>query len=249
MTASSLPLVDRVVLITGAAKRVGRSIAIELADSGCEVAIHFNTSIAEANELAGLIQEKGRRTTLIQADLSDATSWPMIVEKTVVDLGRLDILINNASVFKPQHLSEFAPDTWDDNFRIHVTAAAALAHHAAPYLATTSQGKIINLIDIAAIKPWPAYLPYSVSKAALASLTKALALELAPNIQANAIAPGIAIFPDYYDELMKSSIIGKVPLKREGTPNDISNIIRFLCTEGHYITGQLITVDGGRSMV
>ncbi len=248
MTATPRPLTGRVALITGAARRLGRAIALELADAGCDIAIHFNKSAKQANELANLIQDKGHQSTLTQADLADPESWPAIIRKTVGDLGRLDILINNASIFAPEQLSEFNPDSWDRYFRINTTAPAALAHHAAPHLAVTGQGKIINLADIAAIKPWPSHLPYSISKAALAHLTKALAIELAPEIQVNAIAPGVAAFPDDYDDATKFSIIKKIPLNRAGTPNDVSSIIRFLCAEGHYITGQLIPVDGGRSV-
>ena len=248
MTGEIKPLAGNVALVTGSAKRIGRAIAIELATAGCDVAVHYNQSSDDAEETEASIIAVGQRAITIQADLLDPAAWPHIVESTVTGLGGLDILINNASVFSPARLADFDLDDWERNHRIHVTAPAALAHHAARHLARKSHGKIINIADIASQTPWPSHLPYSVSKAALASLTRALALELAPNVQVNAVAPGIAIFPDHYDEATKMRIIDKVPLSRTGTPSDIAGIVRYLCSEGHYITGQLIPVDGGRSI-
>ncbi len=248
MTSKANALSGQVALITGSAKRVGRAIALELADAGCDIAIHCQRSIDDARDLKSTIEANGQRATILQADLLDPKSWPALIDSCVSELGGLDILVNNASIFEPERLAEFDLDHWERNYRIHVTAPAALAHHAASHLARSQRGKIINIADIAALTPWPSHLPYSISKAGLASLTKALAVELAPDVQVNAVAPGIAIFPDHYDDATKDRITSKVPLKRAGTPTDIASTVRFLCTDAHYITGQFLPVDGGRSV-
>jgi len=235
-------------LVTGAARRVGRQIAIELAHAGCNILIHYRRSRAEAESLAREIERAGSRCQLHMADLADPTAWPVLVDRAVEEFGSLDILINNASIFEPTSLAEFDLENWDRIFRINVTAPAALAHSARPHLAKTGCGKIINLTDIAADRPWAGHLAYCATKAAVDNLTRSLAKTLAPDVQVNAIAPGIAIFPDHYDEALKAKLVAEVPLLRAGTPQDIARAVRFLCEEGDYITGQTLRIDGGRSI-
>lgn len=246
-----MKLENSVALITGGAKRVGRAIALELAQAGCDVAIHFRESKDEANELAEFIRTAGRRTAVVSGDLQKPAHWPKIINQTVRDLGRLDILINNASIFltdQPDTLDTFDYKHWEHMFRVNLTAPAALCHFAKPYLQAGGCGKVINLCDISAKKPWPKHIAYCSSKAGLVNLTKSLALSMAPSVQVNGVAPGIAIFPDDFDVALRQKITSKVPMVREGSPEDVAKLVRFLVEFGDYITGQIIPVDGGSSM-
>ncbi|MEK6674315.1 MAG: SDR family oxidoreductase [Planctomycetota bacterium] len=246
-----MTLLGSIALVTGGAKRVGAAIALELAEAGCNVAIHFRNSSAEAEQIAARIRSLGRCAITIQAELQDPASWPQIVDRCVTELGRLDILVNNASVFpthSPDTVVGFQPEQWNSIFQTNLLAPIGLVHHASRYLAATGKGKIINLTDISADRPWPTHLAYCCSKAALAALTRGLAVALAPAIQVNAIAPGIAIFPDEYGVELRKRITALVPLGREGSPQDIAKTARFLA-ESDYVTGQIIAVDGGRSVV
>ena len=243
-----MELAGKVALVTGAAKRVGRAIALELAQAGCDVAIHHNASQAEAVELSDHIAGLGRRTRLIRGDLADPHTPSRLVQQTIQALGRLDVLVNNAAVFGRMSLDEFDREAWERELRINLTAVADLCHHARPHLEAADPGKIVNLCDIAAERPWPGHLAYCVSKAGLVCLTKALARGLAPAVQVNGIAPGIAEFPDDYDQQTRDRLVAKVPLGRPGTPQDVAAAVRFLVERGNYITGQILRVDGGRSI-
>lgn len=250
MTPPTATLKGNVVLITGAARRVGRAIALELARAGCDVAIHFHRSAAEAAELGKAIASLGRRAALLPADLQDESSWSQVVEAAANELGRLDILVNNASIFptdRADDLASFLPQAWDEMLRINTIAPVGLCHHAASHLKAGGRGRIVNLCDAAADRPWSRHLAYCVSKAGLVCVTKSLAKALAPDVLVNGIAPGIAVFPESYDDELKARLTAKVPLKRAGTPEDIAHVCRYL-VESEYVTGQIITVDGGRSL-
>ncbi len=235
-------------LVTGAARRVGRAVALELARGGCDVAIQYRTSHEDAARVADAIHSLGRRCCLIRADLSVPGEWSRIVQEAVDGLGSPGVLVNNASVFEPMALDEFDADRWERTFRVNLTAVAGLCHYAAPHLSRL-QGKIVNLADISADRPWSGHLAYCASKAALINLTRALARSLAPDVQVNAVSPGIAEFPESYDAETRAELIAKVPLKRAGSPDDIARVVRYLCEHGDYVTGQVINVDGGRSIV
>ena len=239
----------KAALVTGAAKRVGRAIALELADAGCDVAVHCLGSRVEAAELCDRIGALGRRTCLLQGDLADADTPGRLVAEAVEGLGRLDVLVNNAAVFNRMSLEQFDPDAWQRVLQVNLTAVAALCHHARPHLASTGAGRIVNLCDIAADRPWAGHLAYCVSKAGLVCLTKALARELAPAIQVNGVAPGIAAFADDCDQDTRDRLAARVPLRRAGRPEEVAAVVRFLVEQGHYITGQIISIDGGRSIV
>lgn len=240
-----------VALVTGGAKRVGRTIVLELARAGCDVAIHYCRSRSEAVELVGLVAKLGRRAVCIAGDLRDSACWPEIVERTIAEFGRLDILVNNASVFQsqpPDTIDAFDPDQWESIFRVNLVAPMGLCHHARPHLEAQEQSLIVNLCDISGERPWKRHLAYCASKAGLVSLTKALARALAPRIRVNGVAPGIAVFPDEYDDEFRRRLTSQVPLAREGTPEEVASLVRFLAERGDYITGQVIAVDGGRSL-
>jgi len=166
----------------------------------------------------------------------------------VRDLGRLDVLVNNASVFEKTPIEQADAAAWERILRTNTIAPALLARAAAPIMRQAGAGRIVNLIDILADRPIKGYGPYCASKAALAGLTRSLALELAPEITVNGIAPGVAVFAEDYDQDLGSRLTAKVPLKRTGSPEEIAAVVRFLVAQGDYITGQIIAVDGGMSL-
>jgi pteridine reductase len=239
-------------LVTGAGRRVGKAIALELARGGCDLAVHYHRSRSDAEALGRQIEQLGRRATTISGDLQDPASWPTIVQTAVDRLGRLDVLVNNASLFPtkaPDDVESFDPALWEAMHRLHVIAPMALCKHARVHLAATGRGKVVNLCDISAERPWPDHLAYCCSKAGLVALTRGLARALAPSIQVNAVSPGIALFPDDYSEERRRELIRRVPLARPGTPEEVAKLVRFLVEEGDYLTGQVFSIDGGRSIV
>jgi pteridine reductase len=238
----------KIALVTGGARRVGRAIALELAGAGCDVAIHFRSSAADAQETVRMIAGRGRRAAAIHGDLDQPADWPRIVAATVDELGGLDILINNASTFDPTPINNFDSTKWEQTLRINCIAPAGLSAAARTHLTKSGAGSIINLCDISAERPWRNYAAYCASKAALICLTKALAKEFAPAIRVNGISPGIAEFPDSYDQATRQKLISRVPLGRAGTPEDIAKAVRFLVFDADYVSGQILTVDGGRSI-
>ena len=252
-----MQLSGTVALVTGGAKRVGRAIALELARGGCDVAVHYRRSQADAEAVVALANGLGRPAIAVDGDLTDPAAWPRIVQRTVEGLGRLDILVNNASMFLPlpvpgapaDSLDGFDPVLWDETLRTNLTAPVGLCHHARPHLAANGMGKVVNVCDIAADRPWPDHLAYCASKAGLVAVTKALARALAPEVQVNGVAPGIAIFPDAYSSELRRQLVGRVPLSRPGTPEEVALLVRFLVESADYITGQIVPIDGGRSLV
>lgn len=238
----------RVALVTGAARRVGRVVALALADLGCDVAVHYRNSAEGAEETASEVRARGRRAVTIGADLA-VPGEPVRVVKAVVEaLGRLDILVNNASIFRPSPLGKMSEEAWHEELHVNCVAPAMLAQAAEKYLQLTDHGKVINLCDITAERPWRHHLVYCASKAALVNLTKALALSLAPRVQVNGISPGVAEFPESYSNELKERILSRIPLRRPGSPEDVAAAVRYLCEGGNYVTGQIICVDGGRSI-
>lgn len=233
-------------LITGGAKRVGRAIAQKLAGEGFNIAITYRSSEKDAGQLRETL---GQGTLLIQADLSEL---PDAADKIFAEVnqafGRLDVLVNNASVFLPARLAETDLELMRKLMTLHVEAPLLLCKKFAPLL-RASKGHVINMVDLLAEKPWPQYLAYCTSKAALANLTLGLARELSPEVTVNGIAPGVVKWPAGFPEEQKQSYLSRVPLDRAGTPEDVANLVHFLCTGGSYITGQIIRLDGGRSIL
>ncbi len=247
-----MKLHDTVALVTGGGKRVGRAIALELARAGCHVAIHHRLSGVDARQVAEQVAGLNRRAVVVRGDLEQAASWSTVISEAVEGLGRLDILVNNASSFltaAPDDIEAFDPEVWDQMLRTNLMAPMGLCHHARSYLGAHGQGKIVNLSDVSAQRPWPDHLAYCVSKAGLDALTKGLARALAPTIQVNGLAMGIAVFPDEYSEAFRRKLIRRVPLRRAGTPEEVAKAVRFLVEGGDYLTGEIIRIDGGRSIV
>ncbi len=238
-------------LVTGGAKRVGRAVAVELARAGYDVAIHYRTSESEACAVASQVESLGRKSTVVSADLNRPESWPAVIDQTVAQIGRLDVLVNNASEFSSKSqdsLTAFNVEVWERLLRTNLVAPAALCHYAEAWLRASGRGCIVNLCDISADQPWSGHLAYCASKAGLVSLTKSLARAFAPAVRVNGVAPGIAVFPDTYDKPLRDRLVSDVPLAREGTPEEVAGLVRFLVVSGEYITGQVIPIDGGRSV-
>ena len=227
--------------MTGGAKRVGRAIVEKLAAAGFHVVFTYNSSAADAAELEGRLKAQA-----IRADLTDAVAASKHVRATFA-APRLDVLVNNASLYEPARLADTTPELMRRLMAIHYEAPLLLAQAFEPML-RASRGHVVNMVDLLAERPWPQYLPYCASKAALVNLTLALARELAPDVTVNGIAPGVVEWPPGYPEAEKERYLKRVPLARAGTPADVANLVHFLATGGSYVTGQIIRLDGGRSI-
>ena len=236
-------------LVTGGAKRVGRAIVEKLAAEGWNVAFTYYSSGAAADALQeSYWDERSHSYRVIHAiaDLGELDTFEKSIRNAVDTFGRLDLLVNSASVYQPEPTA-YDPAFFRDTFAVNVEAPLRLSQWFTPLL-KSSHGHIVNMIDILAERPWPAYRTYCASKAALANLTLSLACELAPEVTVNGIAPGVVAWPPDYPEAEKQKYLKRVPLQRPGTPQDVANLVHFLATTGSYITGQIIRLDGGRSI-
>lgn len=241
-------LSGKVALITGAAQRVGAVIAAALHAEGLNLALHYRTSKQAAHALQEKLNAaRADSVVLIQADLMDSAKVTHMVQDAIGAWGRLDVLINNASSFYPTPLGSVSDTQWDDIMGSNLRAPFFAAQAAARALGE-SNGCIINIVDIHADRPLKTYPVYSTAKAGLVMLTKALACELAPQVRVNAVAPGAILWPEAIDEVTQQRIISRTLLKRQGHPGDIARAVLFLIRDAGYITGQVITVDGGRSI-
>jgi pteridine reductase len=238
----------RVALITGGAKRVGRAIVERFASAGFDVAFTYRSSAAEAMELARLLSTDGRHAVAIEVDLAEPEAADSKIGSEIErQFGRLDVLVNSASVYLPGRLAQTDMAIMRRVAAVHVQAPLLLCKRFEQSL-RLHHGHIINMVDLLAERPWPEYLIYCASKAALANLTLGLAKELAPEVTVNGIAPGVVEWPAGYPAEEQERYLKRVPLGRAGTPQDVANLAHFLCTEGSYITGQIIRLDGGRSI-
>ena len=240
---------ERVVMITGAARRVGAQTARVLHAAGWRVVVHHHHSAGEAHALVESLNAlRPGSAAGLQADLLDTAALPALIATAIARWGRLDALVNNASSFFPTPLGHVTEQDWDSLVGSNFKAPLFLAQAAAPELQARG-GCIVNIADIHAERPLPGYALYSASKGALATLTRALAIELAPRIRVNGVAPGPIQWPDntLFDEAERARIVEHTLLRREGCPQDIARTVRFLIDDAPYITGQIIAVDGGRS--
>jgi pteridine reductase len=239
----------RVALITGAARRIGAAIARRLHAAGWDVALHCRRSRKELDALiAELERVRASSALALEADLDDVDALAPLVAKTVERFGGLDALVNNASAFYPTPIDLATPSQWDELFAANARAPFFLAQAAAPHLAERN-GAIVNLVDIYADKPLAEHPIYSMSKAALASMTKALARDLAPDVRVNGVAPGAILWPDAgKNDAEQRAVIERTPLKRIGTPDDIASAVLWLL-DAPFVTGEIVRVDGGRHLV
>lgn len=238
-----------VVLVTGAARRVGATIARCLHAAGYDLALHCRHSRAELDALIGELEAARARSTLaLQADLGDLARLPALVDATLARFGRLDGLVNNASSFHATPLGTITPTQWDELFAANARAPLFLAQAAAAHL-RAARGAIVNLVDIYAERPLPQHSVYGMAKAALAMATRALAQELAPDVRVNGVAPGAVLWPEHGKEYAdRQELIARTPLARSGTPDDVAGAVLWLLRDAPFVTGQIIRVDGGRSL-
>lgn len=241
-------MIGKTALVTGAAKRVGRAIACELHAAGANVMVHYRAARGDALALADeLNARRPGSAALVQADLLDIPALPALVDACVERFGALDALVNNASSFFATPLGRIDLDAWDDLVGSNFKAPLFLAQAAALQL-RAARGAIINITDIHGERPLAGYPLYCAAKAGLLGLTRALAVELAPEVRVNAVSPGPIIWPqDGFDDARRAAIVEHTLLKRTGSPQDIAGAVRFLLAEASYVTGQVLNVDGGRS--
>jgi 3-oxoacyl-[acyl-carrier protein] reductase/pteridine reductase len=242
-----MDLQDKVALVTGGAIRVGRAIALALAGAGADIVINYNSSDTEARKTEADIVALGRRALACKADVSKADQVQAMVDAAIEKFGRLDVLVNSASLWKETPWPETSEADWDLLHGISAKGAFLCSMAAAPHLAARGDGAIVNIVDLSAIVPFPGFLPHSAAKAALLNLTYSLAMELAPAVRVNAVAPGAVLPPPGYTEEQLALAQKTTLLKRWGTAEDVARTVVFLA-ESPYITGALIPVDGGEML-
>lgn len=237
------------VLITGGAKRIGARIARTLHAQDMNLVIHFNTSSDDANELCSELNSiRNDSAIAIGANLTSQDEVESLINKVIERTGQLDVLINNASTFYPTPIEDITLDDWDNLVGTNLKAPLFLCKYAAPHI-KKSKGSIINMVDIHASKPLKNHPIYGPAKSGLVMLTRSLAKDLAPEVRVNGIAPGMILWPENEPpEEIKQKVVNQIPLKRTGEPNDIAKTVLFLIADADYITGQIIAVDGGRGI-
>jgi NAD(P)-dependent dehydrogenase (short-subunit alcohol dehydrogenase family) len=243
---SQLPLTGKVALVTGAAKRIGRNVALRLASEGADVIVNYRSSKTDAEEVVAQISSMGRRAIAIQADVARRAEVREMFAAVEKEFGGLDILVNNVGMFFPAKFEDLTEEQWDTILDTNLKSQFLCSQAAAAMLRRSGHGRIINFASLGGILAWPSYTHYCVSKAGVIMLTRCLARALAPDITVNAIAPGTISFPDDSPELAEG-YIRRTPLGRTGTPEDIEGAVMFLA-QSPFVTGQVIVVDGGRSL-
>lgn len=241
-----MDLKNKVVIITGGAVRVGREISLTLSRAGMKIFCHYNSSEVKAESLKSEIESRGGAIHLFQGDLSQVAIINDLVGEAMKHYGRIDALVNNAAIFFKTPFGEVNEADWDSLHTINLKSPFFLSQKVAKIMLEQKSGKIINIGDAGAVTPFPAYLPYTITKAGIINMTRGLAKALAPNIQVNCINPGPVMIPEDYSEEERSGAINNTLLKREGSAADIAGTVRFLLADSDFITGAVFPVDGGR---
>jgi pteridine reductase len=236
----------KIALITGAARRVGKAVALALAARGAHVAITYNHSRAEALATLQEIESRGVQGMALQGDITQGGDVNRFVDQVIERFGRIDILVNNASNYYKTPFETLTEAQWDDLVGTNLKGTFLVSKRVGDMMLQTGSGKIINLADWAGFRPYKDYLPYCVAKAGVIALTKALAKTLAPGIQVNAIAPGPVMLPEDFSDSIRQAIVRATPLQRLGAASDIAQTVVFLVEGSDFITGAIIPVDGGR---
>jgi len=241
-----MELKGRVALVTGAGKRVGRAIALGLAERGAAIAIHYRSSQAEAEAGVARIAAHGGRAQAFAANLESVAEIERMVAQVLAAFGRIDVLVNSASVFYRKPLEELTEHDWDVNLDTNLKAPFFLAKFAGAAMRRQGAGKIVNIGDWAGIRPYNNYLPYTVSKSGLIGLTRALAKALAPEVQVNCVALGPVMPPEDYDAAEIERLKQATLTKTLGTPEDVARAVLYLCEGTDFTTGSTLMLDGGR---
>jgi pteridine reductase len=239
-------LLGRWALVTGSAKRVGRSIALALAERGANVVVHYNTSAADADATVGELRQRGVEAVALSADLGQTADVIDLAREAEARTGGISILVNNASNYFRVRFDDLDESVWDASLDVNLKAPFLLAWHLGRAMRGRGGGRIVNLADWAGERPYNDYLPYCISKAGIICLTKALAKALAPSVLVNAISPGPVMPPEDLSDAERQAIMRATPLRRLGTPEDVARCVRFLAEEADFSTGAVYLVDGGR---
>jgi pteridine reductase len=243
--------INKVVLITGGAKRVGAAICRTLHAQGAQLMIHYNTSVNEARALqAELNLIRSNSVAIVQGDLLNIDVLPNLVQETIHQFGKLDVLINNASTYYATEIGKINEENWQDLIGSNLKAPVFLTQAAATEL-RKNHGCVVNITDMHVERPKKGYIVYSVAKAGLVTLTKSLAHELSPGVRVNAVAPGPVQWPEdnpQFDEVYRQRVINQTLLKRVGEPEDVAKAVKFLIYDAPFVTGHVLAVDGGRSL-
>ena len=237
----------RVALVTGGAKRVGRAIVQRLAEAGFDVGFTYLGSEREAIHLVSALRGKRVAAEAFRVDLTMPSAPGELAKAFRAKFDRLDVLVNSASIYDPSPLKTVTSAQLARLWQIHVTTPLLLCQQFEAML-RKSRGHVVNMVDLLAERPWPEFLGYCTSKAGLWNLTLGLARELAPEVTVNGIAPGVVEWPEDYPKEKREKYLKRVPLGRSGTPKDVAELVHFLCTSGTYVTGQIVRLDGGRSI-
>ena len=241
-----MDLRDKVVLVTGAGRRVGRTIASSFAARGAIGAIHYRSSRREAEEVVGEIVSQGGSAQAFHADLEKVSEIEAMVSQVVATLGRIDVLVNSAAVFSRTPLEEVTEHDWDVTLNTNLKAPFFLAKFAGLQMRKQGAGKIVNIGDWAGIRPYNNYLPYTVSKTGLIGLTRALAKALAPQVQVNCVALGPVLAPEEYGTEVTAKTVAATLTKKMGSPRDVAHAVLFFCEGTDFATGATLLLDGGR---
>lgn len=249
MDAQMRPLEGKVVLVTGAGVRVGRAIALALGRAGASVAVHFHGSQAAAEEVLRAVRADGNRAARFQADLADPAAAEPLAAAVEAELGPIAALVNSAAIFERASFAETPLDVLDRQWAINARGPYLLTQAVVRRMLARGGGDVVNVLDIGgALQPWRHYSAYCMTKAAMAALTRCLALELAPAVRVNGVAPGTVLPPESLDAAALEAIRANVPQQRLGSAEDIAQTVLFLLTGPSFITGQILAVDGGRSL-
>lgn len=235
-------------LVTGAGRRVGRVIALELARRGADIVIHYNRSAREAEDVAGEVRALGRSAVTIGAELGRAAAVEQLAADALARTGAVDVLVNSASNYLHTPFDALDQAAWDVSLDVNLKAPYLLSVALGRAMRARGRGAIVNVVDWAAERPYRGYLPYCVSKAGLVCLTKGLARELAPNVRVNAVAPGPVLLPEDMGPTEVAAAVAATPLGRVGRPEDVAACVGFLVAEAQFTTGSVVHVDGGRAI-
>lgn len=242
-----MDLADRVALVTGGARRVGRSLTLALARGGADVVVNYLHSEADARQTVAEVEALGRRGLALQADVSSRSQVTAMIDRVGQEFGRLDVVVNSASIFRSTPFLAIGDEDWDRVLAVNLTGPFLVMQAAAALLAA-HEGLIVNMADLSALQPWPGFAHHSVSKAGLVQLTRVAARALGPRIRVNCIAPGTVLPPEDYTQEQIADLRDRTALKRLGSPADVARALLFL-VESDFVTGEVVVLDGGRSLM